>query len=130
MVSQSFIEEATAEDYSLISRGLPILLWNLDKKPLLDDNIIRNTNGQIVNLEWKTICQYTRAPLLSCILSICCQLYTWHEMYNDHISILYCPEALPNSAIVLAVYLKYTENYLLTYQAYDFFFSKRKLHMK
>lgn len=83
-------------------------------------------NHQVLDFKWKSVCQYTRAPLLECIFSICCSIKSFVELDElHHRAILCCPCGQHNTGILIACFLKYMKKFDFTHLAYDYYCSKR-----
>lgn len=74
---------------------------------------------------WKTPCQYTKAPLLETIFSICQSIKSWYDLHQKHLTIIHCPKGQPSTGIVIACLLKYIGAFEHAAHAYDFYCCKR-----
>lgn len=87
--------------------------------------VVSTFNNQIIDITWKTLCQYTRAPLLDSIFQICNSIKSWCDIYEKNLTIVYCPSSQSSTGIVIACYLKYIGAFKHATHAYDFYCSKR-----
>jgi hypothetical protein len=93
-------------------------------KPL--SNLVKTAfQYQVIDAHWKTPCQYTRAPLLETIFSLCQGIKSWYDLNERNLTIIHCPTGQPNSGIVIACLLKYIGAFEHAAHAYDFYCSKR-----
>jgi hypothetical protein len=57
--------------------------------------------NQVVDRKWKSLCQYTRAPQLAAIFSICGSVKSWLDLSEENIAIIACPKGQPNTGILI-----------------------------
>lgn len=88
--------------------------------------LVKSTfRNQIIDANWKTPCQYTRAPLLQTIFSLCHSIKSWYDLNEKNITLIHCPSGHPNTGILIACLLKYIGAFEHAAHAYDFYCSKR-----
>jgi len=107
-----------------LTHGDPVVLWNLGGKPL-PQTVKLAFNMQIIDVPWKTPCQYTKAPLLQTVFSLCQSIKSWYDLHEKHLAIVHCPAGHPSTGIVIACLLKYIGAFDHAAHAYDFYCSKR-----
>lgn len=107
-----------------LTQGEPTVIWNLGSKPL--SNVVKMAfQNQIIDAHWKTPCQYTRAPLLETVFSLCQSIKSWYDINERNLTIVHCPTGQPSTGIVIACLLKYIGAFEHAAHAYDFYCSKR-----
>jgi hypothetical protein len=121
---ESSFQETPAECFQKLTEGKPTVIWNLGGKAWPPEYQATFDN-QVVNMRWKSVCQYTRAPLLECLFDMCSSIKSWLDLGEANIAILSCPRGQSNIGILMACLLKFTNRFDKASLAYDFYCSKR-----
>jgi hypothetical protein len=82
-------------------------------------------NNQVIDVEWKTPCSYTKAPLLDCIFRLCESVKSWYDLHDKNLAIIHCPTGHPGTGILIACLMKYIGAFERADQAYDFYCQRR-----
>lgn len=82
-------------------------------------------NHQIIDVPWRTPCQYTKAPVLDCIFSLCETVKCWYDLEDKNLAVIHCPVGYPSTGILIACLLKYIGAFERAEEAYDFYCSRR-----
>jgi hypothetical protein len=81
--------------------------------------------NQVIDTQWRTVCPFTRAPLLETVFALCLSIKSWYDLNERNLSMLHCPAGRPNAGIAIACFLKYIGAFEHAAHAYDFYCSKR-----
>ena len=118
------LPENKADELVHILQGSPALIWNLSGKPF-SSHIKSKFKCQILDAAWVTPGQFTQAPSLECIFSLCYSIKSWLDLRNDHVAIVHCANGRSRSGILVACLLKYIGAFEHSSHAFDFFCSAR-----
>lgn len=81
--------------------------------------------NQILDAQWRTPCQYSRAPTLDTVFSLCRSIKSWCDLSEKHRVLVHCPPGQGHTGIVIACLLKYIGAFRHAAHAYDFYCNKR-----
>ena len=107
------------ELFRRISSDRPYLIFNLTEASLT------HMEHSVINCPWVCPSEYTKAPSVPSILSICYSLQSWLSLDPDNIVILICHNGIPNSGILIACFLKIIGAFTFCNNAYNYYCNVR-----
>jgi hypothetical protein len=110
--------------YYFLLKYLNVFIFNTSGKAL-PQTVKLAFNMQVIDVPWKTPCQYTKAPLLETVFALCQSIKSWYDLHEKHLAIIHCPAGHPSTGIIVACLLKYIGAFDHAAHAYDFYCSKR-----
>eukprot|EP01038_Epipyxis_sp_PR26KG_P012794 gene12794-17153_t len=116
--------ESNIEELLEMTRGDRVVIWNLGASPI-SYLFLQSFQNQILDVPWKSPCQYTRAPTLNNVFSLCYSIKSWYDLNEKNLAIIHCPKGQPSTGILIACLLKFIGAFEYSAQAYDFYCSKR-----
>eukprot|EP01038_Epipyxis_sp_PR26KG_P012149 gene12149-16266_t len=124
IIALGHFQESNIDELLQITQGDPVVIWNLGARPI-SSYCLQAFQNQIIDAPWKSPCQYTRAPTLDSVFSLCHSIKSWYDLNEKNLAIIHCPKGQPSTGILIACLLKFIGAFEYSAQAYDFYCSKR-----
>jgi hypothetical protein len=108
-----------------ITNGNPSMLWDIgnalsvNSGGAVSEAIKKALSNNMIQLPWECPCDYTKAPTIGFLLSLCNSIHSWYSLHESHMSIFLCPNGLPNTGILIAALLRSLGAFSKSIDAYD-----------
>ena len=110
-----------------ITNGQPAMLWDLGDmlnqpgNKIFAETLKQGLYSNVIQSQWTCPCDYTKAPTIEYLLSLCSAIRSWYSLHSSHLCIFLCPNGLPNAGIIIATLLRCIGAFPKCVLAYDYY---------
>ena len=110
-----------------ITNDRPAMLWDIGNTLSVNEGGAVSKafravlSSNVIQVQWECPCDYTKAPTIGFLLSLCNTIRSWYSLNESHVSIFLCPNGLPNTGILIAALLRSLGAFSKSIDAYDYY---------